>query len=57
MKNDSIVDEVRNNGLTFAARHNDDIAAICRALKERAKLSERKVVNRKPLRLARKAAG
>ena len=56
MKSDSIVDEVRNNGLTFAARHNNDIAAICRALKEREKLSQRKVVNREPRRLARKAA-
>ena len=56
MKNDSIVDEVRNNGVTFAARYNNDIVAICRALKEREKLSGRKVVNRKPRRLARKAA-
>jgi len=56
MKSDSIVDEVRNSGLTFAACRNNDIAAICRALKEREKLSERKVVNREPRRLARKAA-
>jgi hypothetical protein len=56
MKNDPIVDEVRNSGLAFAARYNNDIAEICKALKEREKSSERKVVSRKPRLLARKAA-
>jgi hypothetical protein len=56
MKSDPIVDEVRNNGLIFAARYNNNLAAICQALKEREKLSERKLVNREPRRLVRKIA-
>lgn len=53
MKNDRIVDEVRNNGLAFAARHNNDIAAMCKTLKERENSSGRKLVNRQPRLLAR----
>ncbi len=56
MKNDPIVDDVRNNGLIFAARYNNNLAAMCKALKEREKLSGRKLVNRKPRRLVRKIA-
>lgn len=48
MKNDSIVDEVRNNGLALVARYNNNIEAICKALKERERTSERRVVNRAP---------
>jgi hypothetical protein len=48
MKNDPIVDEVRNNGLALAARYNNNIEAICKALKERERSSERMVVNRAP---------
>ena len=51
MKNDPIVDEVRNNGLALAARYNNNIEAICKALKERERTSERMVVNRAPHRL------
>jgi len=50
MKNDPIVDEVRNNGLALAARYNNNIAAICKALNERERTSERMVVNRAPRR-------
>jgi len=56
MENDPIVDEVRNNGLAFAARYNNDLAAMCKALKEREKLSGRQLVNRPPRRLVRKVA-
>lgn len=51
MKNDSIVDEVRTNGLALVARYNDNIEAICKALKDRERTSERKVINRSPHRL------
>ena len=54
MKNDPIVDEVRNNGLALAARYNNNIDAICKALKERERTSERMVVNRAPRRLVLK---
>jgi len=56
MENDPIVDEVRNNGLAFAARYNNDLATMCKALKEREKLSGRQLVNRPPRRLVRKVA-
>ena len=55
MKNDSIVDEVRNNGLALAARYDNNIEAICKALNERERTSERMVVNRAPRRLVPKA--
>ena len=55
MKNDPIVDEVRNNGLALAARYNNNIEAICKALKERERTSERMVVNRVPHRLIPKS--
>lgn len=51
MKNDSIVDEVRNNGLALAARYDNNIEAICKALNERERTSGRMVVNRAPRRL------
>lgn len=50
MKNDPIINEVRNNGLALAARYGNDIAAICKALTEREKSSGRVVVNRVPHR-------
>ena len=55
MKNDSIVDEVRNNGLALAARYNNNIEAICKALKEREQPSGRMVVDRTPHRLIPKS--
>ena len=52
MKNDPIVDEVRNNGLALAARYGNNIEAICNALKDRERSSKRRVVDRAPGRLA-----
>jgi hypothetical protein len=52
MKNDPIVDEVRNHGLALAARYGNNIEAICNALKERERSSGRRVVDRTPRRLA-----
>lgn len=52
MKNDPIVDEVRNNGLALAARYGNNIEAICNALKDRERSSGRRVVDRAPRRLA-----
>lgn len=51
VKNDSIVDEVRNNGLALVAHYNNNIEAIYKALKEREGTSERRVINRAPHRL------
>jgi xylose isomerase len=45
MQIDLIVEEVRKNGVAFAARHNNDLAAICRALKEKEAVSARVVIN------------
>lgn len=55
MKNDPIIDEVRNNGLTLAAQYNNNIEAICKALKERERTSGRMVINRAPQRWVPKA--
>lgn len=55
MKNDPIVNEVRNNGLALAARYNNNIEALCKALKDRERTSERMVVNRAPRRLVPKS--
>ncbi|AUB84683.1 hypothetical protein THSYN_07365 [Candidatus Thiodictyon syntrophicum] len=55
MKNDAIVDEVRNHGLALAARYGNNTGAICKALKERERSSVRKVVDRAPRRLAIKS--
>ena len=46
MVNDALVDEVRSNGLAFAARFNNDIAAICEALRDEERASGRAVVDR-----------
>ena len=46
MVNDALVDEVRNNGLAFAARFNNDMAAICMALRDDERASGRTVVDR-----------
>lgn len=56
MKNDPIVDEVRNNGLALAARYNNNLEAICKALMEREQISGRMVVNRAPRRLIPEAS-
>lgn len=48
MMNDPIVEEVRRNRRAHAARYNNDLAAICKALKAREESSGRIVVNRPP---------
>jgi len=55
MKNDLIVDEVRNNGLALAARYDNNIEEICKALKVTEQKSGRMVVDRAPHRLSPKA--
>lgn len=46
MLNDTLVDEVRNNGVAFAARFNNDVAAMCKALNDKERASGRVVVDR-----------
>lgn len=48
MQNDPIVEEMRKNGQAFTARYNHDLAAICKALKEKEQSLGRKVVQRSP---------
>ena len=48
MLNDPIVEKMRSNGQDFTARYNNDLAAICRALKEKEQVMKRKVVYRAP---------
>ena len=55
MQTDPIVEEVRKNGLAFAARFNNDLAAICKALRDKERTSGRVAVNRAPRRLVPKA--
>ena len=46
--NDPIIEEVRRHRQAHAARHNNDLSAICKALQSREKISGRPVVNRQP---------
>lgn len=55
MLNDAIVDEVRNVGQALASRYNNDLAAICKALKDKERASGRAVVNRAPRRTPARA--
>ena len=48
MVEDPIVEEVRKHRAAHAAKYNNDLEAICKALKLREKQSKRKVVNRAP---------
>ena len=56
MVNDPIVEEVRRLRQAHAARYNNDLAAICEALKARERSSGRVVVNRPARRVAPKVA-
>jgi len=56
MLNDPIVEEMRRNGQVFAARFNNNIAAICKALKEKEQSMGRKVLNRPPRLLPSRVA-
>ena len=51
MLSDALVDEVRNNGMAFAARFNNDVAAMCKALQDNERASGRVVVDRAACRL------
>ena len=55
MQNDPIVEEVRKNGIAFAARFNNDLAAICKALRDKERTSGRVIVNRAACRRVPKA--
>ena len=60
MLNDALVDEVRNNGVAFAARFNNDVAAMCKALRDEERVSGRVVIDRAGLESAvivRESAG
>jgi hypothetical protein len=46
--NDPIVEEVRFHRQAHAARYNNDLSAICRALQNREQTSARAVINRPP---------
>ena len=48
MQNDPIVEEMRRNGEAFTARYNHDLAAICKALKEKEQALGRKIIQRTP---------
>ncbi len=46
MFEDPIVEEIRRHRKAHAAKYNNDLSAICKALKLREEQSKRKVVNR-----------
>ena len=48
MMNDPIVEEVRRNRQAHAARYNNDLAVIFKALQKREQLSSRTVVDCSP---------
>lgn len=52
--NDPIVEEVRRHRQAHAARYNNDLSAICKALQAREQSSGRVVVNRAPRLVPRK---
>lgn len=56
MMDDPIVEEVRKHRQAHAAKYNNDLKAICEALKIREQQSSRKVVNRAPRLLLKKAS-
>jgi hypothetical protein len=56
MMNDPIVEEMRKYGQAFTARYNNDISAICKALKKKEQSYNQIVVNRPPKRVKRKSA-
>ena len=56
MRNDPIVEEMREHGREFAAKHGNDIQRICEALRELENVFGRKVVHREPKRLERRVA-
>lgn len=57
MQLDPIVEEMRQYGQAFAKRHKNDLAAMCKALREKEVQSGRPVVSRPARRLPARAAG
>lgn len=53
--NDPIVEEIRRHRQAHAARYNNDLTAICKALQAREQSSSRVVVNRSPRLIVRKS--
>lgn len=51
MTEDPVVEEMRRYRREHAARHNHDLAEICKALRDREAQSQRKVIDRGPRRL------
>ena len=51
-QNDPIVEEMRANGRAFAAKHDNNISRMCKALRENQQKSGRKVISRQPKRIA-----
>ena len=56
MQIDPIVEEMRKNGQAFTARYNHDLAAICKALKEKEQTLGCKIVQRSPRLLSDRVA-
>lgn len=56
MMYDPIVEEIQRHRQAHAARYNNDLAAICKALQAKEKSSGRVVVNRQPRLIAHKNA-
>ena len=54
MWQDPIVEEVRRHRQEYAARFNFNLKAICRDLREKQKMSGRKVVSLTPKRVERR---
>ena len=54
MLNDPIVEEMRKNGQVFVTRYKNDLAAICKALKEVEQASGHKLITGKPQQLPTK---
>lgn len=50
MKNDPIVEEMRQHGMAFTQRHHNDLAEICRVLREQEVRSGRPVASPPPRR-------
>lgn len=48
MREDPIVEEMRENGKSFAFEHGNDLAEICRVLQEKCAKKGHQIVNREP---------
>jgi len=57
MRNDPLVEEMREHGREFAAKHGNDIGRMCEALRKLKSTSGRKIVHLGPKRLPQGAVG